>query len=411
MSGAQPKKRDAGMVRRGHDRKKFRKFSNSSVKHSDITGGYNGILFSCAPRHEFSAAREGVILLSKHYEELTQTGKHAKPQPAISAMKDLDDELKDLRSTDDRPFTHLEAGVLGAVFLRVNTEKMSVSLEALVEAALRNARATGSPNSKNCVRILPIHNTCYASPERAAAATAAVVKTHFPALKPRTDSATPEPENATSHTVSTASFAIAFRARMNTGARRQDYITAIADAVHQFDDRYTVDLTNPDVTLIVEILKTNCCIGTFRHFFELAKMNLREAACTSAVKSDEHDKTDTTKTAEEEKPEGKSEDETAEEEKDHMSEKDKTAGEDKLKPDSEKGNVAKEGKGGSESEKDKTAEEEKVEPKSDKSKTAKEEKLDSTPDKDKSAQEQKLEPNSEKYKTAEEQKLEQKAKV
>lgn len=276
-----PRKRDGGSIRRKHDRNKFRKVTNPSLHKNDLTGGLNGILFTCTPHHERQAVREGVLLLMKHVEELSEadSANGAGKQSEKTAMRDLDDELKDLRSVDKRTFTFLDTGVTGAIFLRVNSEKVTVSLESLVESALRNARETGSPHSTHCIRVMPIHNTCYARPEDAAKATLAVVKEHFPVLPPKED-------NDGKSDAAVITFAIAFRARLNSSAHRNDFIPVIADVIHKYDDRYKVNLTSPDVTLIVEIFKTNCCIGTFQHFFELAKMNLREAACPTIPKED-----------------------------------------------------------------------------------------------------------------------------
>lgn len=311
MPGDQSGKRQrprGSFGRRKHDKKKFRKITNPSVRKSDLTGGLSGILFSCTPHRENQAYREAALLLSKHCEELDENpeivrnndaekidgnGKNPqeeKPsdnkviQEGKTVLKSLDDELDSLRNEDDNMFTQVETNVNGAVFIRIN--KPSIDLEGLVEKSLREARASGSPNSRHCIRIIPVHTTCYAKPEEAAKAAALVAKEHFPKLPE-----TIEEEKSDDHSKKASlTYAIAFRARLNSGVHRDDYISAIATAVQNIDSRYKVNLTAPDVTLIVEVLKTSCCIGTFRHFFQLAKMNLREAACPSAPNDGEKPK-------------------------------------------------------------------------------------------------------------------------
>lgn len=301
---------DGASVRRRHDKKKFRKITNPSVRKSDLTGGLSGILFSCTPHHENTAFNEAVLLLNKHYEELFENntahlshgnendncnGPVQEKGDDINEQGDnktvtesLDDELKILRNEENRPFTRVETGVTGIVFVRVNAP--SVDREKLVERALREARATASPNSRHCIRIIPVHMTCYAKPEDAAKAAAAVAREYFPKLPDIKSGYSSEPGddkstgNAKDVEDLKLTYAIAFRSRLNSGVHRDDYIHVIAEAIQKLDTRYQVNLTTPDVTLIVEILKTSCCIGTFRNYFQLSKMNLREAACPTIPK-------------------------------------------------------------------------------------------------------------------------------
>lgn len=344
--GSKKRSRDSrdGYVRR-HDRNKFRKTTNPTTKRKDLGNGMKGILFSCTPGHENHAFREAVIMLGKYCDneskQLTVTvgekvadrrdsvenggsvvesrheggnaseasggkptdveGKQgvteekpeledkSKAEPKtqqkaavnpsgnsdmqntpVDISKELEEELKEVRDPKKKLFTREDIGVKGSIFLQVT--RPDIDREKLVESALREARSSGSPNSRHCIRLLPVHTTCYARPEEAARAAVEVVKEHFPAVD-----GSEKP----------ASYAIAFRHRLNTGAHRDDFITAIAKGIHDHEPRYTVELTKPDVTLLVEVLKTSCCIGTFRHYYELAKMNLREAACPSVPKRSE----------------------------------------------------------------------------------------------------------------------------
>lgn len=286
--------------RRRHDRNKFRRTANSTQHRKDLGNGLKGILISCTPRHENHAFREAVIMLDKHCEndankllagtfdtaEEPKSNKEEENDPQkeqnnegentekklddIDVSKALQAELKEIRDPKQKLFTRVDGGVNGCVFLRIN--RSDVDIEKVVECALRDARASGSPNSRHCIRIMPIHMTCYAKPGDAAKVAVDVVKKQFPPIvgegKPVT-------------------YAISFRARLNTNAHREVFITEIAKAIDESEPRYKVNLTAPDVTLIVEVLKTSCCIGTFRHFYQLAKMNLREAASPSKPKEDQ----------------------------------------------------------------------------------------------------------------------------
>lgn len=178
--------------------------------------------------------------------------------PAAGVTDAVAEELKSLRETrkKDAVLSRVDFGVQGSVFLRVRDEEIVV--EDVVQGVLRSARERGNPGSRHSVRFVPVHSTCYAKAEDAAAAAAKDCVKHFPSGK--------------------CSFSIQFRGRMNTGAKRDDYITAIAGAVEASEPgRFKVDLTAPDVVLVVEVVKTQCVMGVCRYFYELSKLNIREA--------------------------------------------------------------------------------------------------------------------------------------
>lgn len=331
--------RDDGAKRRKHDRNKFRRITNTNSQKKDLTAGLSGILVSCSPRHERDAFRDAVLLFSRFLDETNfdpapgaaaaaptpsegNSVPEAAPKPTLSngndgaehvdvkesesslrseqnreselslqpshppagrsdeasALDEVDAELRELRNPQTRIFSKIDCASNGAVFMRVHAPQ--VDLEHLVEAALREARATGSSGGRHCFRITPVHTTCYAKPEDVIEAMIPVVQKFFPAAIPDDDVEVNAVDKLGNDKKPTT-YAIAFRSRSNTGAHRDDYIPGIASAIEKMEPRYKVNLTAPDVTLIVEIVKTTCFIGTFRHYFQLAKLNLQEAACPS----------------------------------------------------------------------------------------------------------------------------------
>lgn len=271
MTGEESKKRQRpDGYRRKHDRNKFRKTTNATVHRKDLGNALRGFLISCTPHHENKCYRDAVLLL----------GKYCESKSADAAGQNLEDELANIRSESNKVFTRVDGGVKASVFLQISDA--NIDIEKVVEAALREARATGNAGSRHCIRLLPIHLTCYAKADDAAKASVKVVEQYFPKVVDKD-----------------VSYAIVFRSRLNNGAKRDIFIPTIASAIEQLEPRYTVNLTTPDVVLLVEVLKTSCCIGVFKHYYELAKMNLREAACPSPPKdSKEPKKSETDKQGE-----------------------------------------------------------------------------------------------------------------
>ena len=56
-------------------------------------------------------------------------------------------------------------------------------------------------------------------------------------------------------------FAVVYKARNNTDVSREDIIKTLASLVTQNGDYlHTVDLSNPDLTIVVEIIKVHVCM-------------------------------------------------------------------------------------------------------------------------------------------------------
>lgn len=292
-------------------RKKFRASSYATVRRSDLTGAQSGVLVSCTPGHEQHAFRDAVLLFSPYVKQSSQTiaepsstaqpsvpftpavrattelteqkdgktsaapekGDENKQAPASSNTNNptLEEELAELRDGSSKLFTRVLVDMKGTVFLHVNDN--SVDLEHIVERALMEARESGNAGSRHCVRVIPVFGTCYARAELAANVAVKVVKERFPRISPGVG----------------VSYAIVYRSRLNNSVKRDEFIKHIADAIHKHEPRYTVNLTKPDVVLIVEILKGSCCIGVFGKYYQLAKLNLREAACPSKPKEERKD--------------------------------------------------------------------------------------------------------------------------
>lgn len=239
--------------RRKPNRRKYMRSTNATSRMALAKAG-RGILFSCTPHHENAAFRDATYLLSKYL-------------PTKAKPDSLDAELNELRN-DEKPLTRVDGGVQGCVFVKVNA---TMDLEDIVEKLLREAKELKNPGSKHCIRVLPVHGTCYADKQDAANMAETIVKERFPKIEDNKQ----------------VSYAIRFRARLNAGAKRMEYIDEIASRVEKVDKRYKVNLEKPDVTLIVEVLKTSCCIGVFKLFYELGKMNLREVACPTKEQKEE----------------------------------------------------------------------------------------------------------------------------
>jgi tRNA acetyltransferase TAN1 len=71
-------------------------------------------------------------------------------------------------------------------------------------------------------------------------------------------------------------FAVVYKARNNQDVDREDIIKTLASLVTRSGDYpHVVDLRNPDLTIIVEIIKNNFCISVVKDFSELKRYNIQ----------------------------------------------------------------------------------------------------------------------------------------
>ena len=70
----------------------------------------------------------------------------------------------------------------------------------------------------------------------------------------------------------------------NNSVRREEIIEPLADHIKTKFPEIKVDLDNPEACMVVEVIRTNCCIGVVENYFGRAKYNLVELAQKSKVK-------------------------------------------------------------------------------------------------------------------------------
>ena len=134
-------------------------------------------------------------------------------------------------------------------------------ISELVKAELERARDSGKTFSRHTLRMLPVETTCFAGIDEIAAAAAPLIEKHFKS----------DDEKVTT-------FAICFDRRANNSVKRMDVIDAIAKLVKQ--PNFKVNLSNPDLSIMVEVVKGVACLSIVKDYDGLCKYNLRMVGMT-----------------------------------------------------------------------------------------------------------------------------------
>ncbi|XP_033137902.1 THUMP domain-containing protein 1 [Brassica rapa] len=164
------------------------------------------------------------------------------------------------KSKRSRRFMKLDPGCNGIVFIQMKRREGDPSPKDIVQHAMTSAAATKKHMSRFILRILPIEVACYPSEEEISRAIKPLVEQYFPV----------ETDNP-------RKFAVLYGARANTGLDRMKIINTVAKSIPA---PHKVDLNNPEMSIVVEIVKTVCLIGVVEKYKELAKYNLRQLTST-----------------------------------------------------------------------------------------------------------------------------------
>ncbi|KAK6144072.1 hypothetical protein DH2020_020892 [Rehmannia glutinosa] len=160
-----------------------------------------------------------------------------------------------------RRFCKLDTGCNGVVFIQMRKKDGDPSPKDIVQHMMTSLASTKKHVSRFLLRVLPVEASCYTSEEEIKRAIKPLIDEHFPVetLVPR-------------------KFAVLYDARANTGVDRMKVIDAVAKCV---PSSHKVDLANPDINIVVQIVKTVCLIGVVEKYKELAKYNLRQLSSSS----------------------------------------------------------------------------------------------------------------------------------
>ncbi|KAL0709421.1 hypothetical protein Bca4012_016399 [Brassica carinata] len=193
-------------------------------------------------------------------EEASESTTKVNGNAEKSIDKLIDAELKELGDKSKRRFMKLDPGCNGIAFIQMKRRDGDPSPKDIVQHGLTSAAATKKHMSRFILRLVPVEVSCYPSEEDISRAIKPLVEQYFPV----------ETDNP-------RKFAVLYGSRANTGVDRMKIINTVAKSIPA---PHKVDLSNPEMSIVVEIVKTVCLIGVVEKYKELAKYNLRQLTST-----------------------------------------------------------------------------------------------------------------------------------
>ena len=229
---------------------------------TELARGMRGILITCDTHLEKKAIRECFDLLNDLCEEApSSTSSEAALSKSAGAA--LAAEIAAIQQGNQgadgaeklRRFSIAQTGVGGNVMVRFEDDDLDPV--HLVHRVFEQALAHRSTCAPHVIRMLPVQATC-------AARTESVVAALTPMLQ--------------SLQGSDSSFSVQWRRRCNTSIDKMEVIDAIAAVMKDLAPKAQVDLMRPQVGILVDVVKSVCCVSVLPGWQRARAYNLR-ASC------------------------------------------------------------------------------------------------------------------------------------
>ncbi|XP_030002888.1 THUMP domain-containing protein 1 [Sphaeramia orbicularis] len=302
MSAAQNDSRKRSKKRYGHHTKRWKGSRELEV-------GMEGILITCN-MNERKCTAEAFNLLSEYADKLygpeklqgnnssSSDEEDAEEEDIDAALKKEVEQLQSSGAKHAKRFQALESGANNVIFIRTQ----NLESDKLVHHILSDLHTTKKKKSRVILRMLPVTGTCKAFQDDMVKYLTTFLEPWFKA-----------PNCGT--------YQIAFKARNSSHIKRDDIIKAVASLVGKLNPKNKVDLTNPELTIIVEVIKAVCCLSVVKDYTLYRKYNVQEVVKEDTAKP-EVTKEKTDLNTAEQKEKDNSGDVTQEEQKDRDGEKD-----------------------------------------------------------------------------------------
>jgi len=309
--GGRGGKRGGDWGGRGGGGKKGR-WHRPSSSSAVIPYGVPGVMVTCEQGKERAACRDVARALDEAYElwfpdkdKQDAKGDAAKDDanPSETTKKPSSDdpsdllaaELKQLKETksESKRFTYVNLDFKACAFVSMAKGIAGkVAMSDLVHDVLQRVAAGDDtkedddsnkmqslvPKSRYALRLVPADDVCFAGIEEIKKSVRKMIEGKFPVLEGKNDAFKEKNKKK---------FAVSFGSRANNSLRRMEIIEAVAELVPV---GHKVDLTDPDLTITVEVIKGTVCVSILKNYFKLHKYNWRFCGLTEEERTAERAK-------------------------------------------------------------------------------------------------------------------------
>lgn len=240
-----------------------KKFKSGCLQELDL--GMTGFLVTCSDR-EKQCMSEMLNVLTQYADEMygAEAAENAekagdggeKEEGAQDISQTLQRELAEMKQPHRvRRFQTVRSLARNVVFIRCSDEVNPVTLTHKI---LTDAQTSGELNVRFSQRLLPVSVVCRASIDDIKQKAPSVIDPQFHCSQSKS-----------------VTFAVAYKSRNNGDMKRDDVISAVAALVTGDGSfGHKVDLTSPELVVVVEVVKRHCLMSVVRDYHSLKKYNV-----------------------------------------------------------------------------------------------------------------------------------------
>lgn len=254
------------MNTQGKKRQKTYYYNLKRFRSTGLDGGLTGFLCFCNLR-EKECLKEAMNLLTEYLErQQTNENTESKSSSAISGglsdneadEDDIEDalahEIAEVKRTtfEDKQFKVIESGAKNILFIRCSF----IDTVELAATIMKDTFETKELKTRFLLRLVPIESTCKAALSDIKETVTTIVHKHFSG-EPKT-------------------FSVIYNHRNNSSLNRDEIIKEVAAIVSSKNEKHVVNLKNPDLAVILEVIRNVCLMSVVQDYFKYRKYNLHQ---------------------------------------------------------------------------------------------------------------------------------------
>ena len=227
--------------------------------------GMQGFLITCNNR-EKDTVRESYNILNEYTDKLVGPEKKPDDNEEGSDQEEedidaaFDKEKSELKSESDkkpqeRRFQQVESGANNCIFIKTTIEDPHTIVDAIIDDIQDNQ----IQKCRFIQRMLPILGTCKAYDKNIIELGEQLIPKML-------------------KTVQFSTYSILFKPRNSNQVSKEMVYKIVGDIIKNCDGSslWKLDLNNPEVSIVVEVIRNVCCIGFVSKFYQRKKYNLLE---------------------------------------------------------------------------------------------------------------------------------------
>lgn len=223
-------------------------------KGGSLEVGMKGYLCSCQYR-EKDCVKEAYNVLNKYYDLLhgKKDQEEATEKEVVNDISDdLQNEIKQLQSEGGAKsrFKSIESGAKNLLFIKTKIDNHAELIDKLIFDLINEKQ----PQTRFLLKMIPIHVVCKARVDD--------IKLH---MQPLLENSLKEKPNT---------FGIAFNSRNNDSLSKDDVIRVVAEMVQNMDKNIKVYLAQPELSVIIEVIKGFALLAVIKNFVKNKRYHL-----------------------------------------------------------------------------------------------------------------------------------------